>query len=110
MQRLKECRLKANMTQQYVALTLGIKPPSVSNWESGKTQPTMDNLIELARLYNVTTDYLLGLSDSAVAENDGTDAAEEEKEEVLIRGFRILPVDVQQEILDFVKFKGGNIK
>ncbi len=110
MQRLKECRLKANLTQQYVALTLGIKPPSVSNWESGKTQPTMDNLIELARLYNVTTDYLLGISDSAVAENEKGTADEEEKEEMLLRGFRALPDEIKNEILDYVKFKGDKQK
>ena len=60
MVRLKECRIAAGMTQQYVALTLGVKAPSVSNWESGKTLPTADNLIALANLYGVTIDYLLG--------------------------------------------------
>lgn len=98
------------MTQQYVALTLGIKPPSVSNWESGKTQPTMDNLIELARLYNVTTDYLLGISDAAAMSGDENTADEEEKEEVLLRGFRALPDEIKNEILDYVKFKGNKLK
>jgi transcriptional regulator with XRE-family HTH domain len=41
-------------------MELGVKPPSVSDWESGKTNPSMENLKLLAELYGVTTDYLLG--------------------------------------------------
>lgn len=103
MLRLKECRLKANLPQQYVALTLGIKPPSVSNWESGKTQPTMDNLIKLAQLYNVTTDYLLGIPDFAVMEDCQADS---EEEKTLLRGFRALTDDDKKEVLEYIEFKG----
>ena len=60
MERLRELRLKRGMTQKYVALTLGVKGPSVSNWESGKTTPTTENVAALAKLYNVSVDYLLG--------------------------------------------------
>ncbi len=60
MNRLKECREAAGLTQKYVALSLGVKGPSVSNWESGKTKPTMENFSALAKLYGVSVDYLLG--------------------------------------------------
>lgn len=60
MNRLKQCRIDAGLSQQYVAVTLGVKGPSVSNWESGKTSPTVENLVALAKLYGVSTDYLLG--------------------------------------------------
>ncbi len=102
--RLKECRQRANMTQQYVALTLGIKPPSVSNWESGKTQPAMGNLIELAKLYNVTTDYLLGLSDNPASV---VSIAKESRDEILLKRFHALSEDGQQEILEYLKFKAS---
>ena len=65
MTRLRECRERAGMSQKFVALSLGVKPPSVSNWESGKTNPSQENLQQLADLYGVTTDYLLGRSDGA---------------------------------------------
>lgn len=81
MVRLKECRIAAGMTQQYVALTLGVKAPSVSNWESGKTLPTADNLIALANLYGVTIDYLLGRDvDSAIKKETPPAMAEGEAE------------------------------
>ncbi len=81
MVRLKECRIAAGMTQQYVALTLGVKAPSVSNWESGKTLPTADNLIALSNLYGVTIDYLLGRDvDSAIKKESPPAMAEGEAE------------------------------
>ena len=60
MDRFRECREASGLTQKYVALTLGVKGPSVSNWESGKTTPTTENVAALAKLYNVSVDYLLG--------------------------------------------------
>lgn len=63
MTRLKECREKAGLSQKYVALTLGVAAPSVSNWERGKTTPTPENMIQLADLYNVSLDYLLNRTD-----------------------------------------------
>ena len=58
--RLKECREKCGLSQKAVAATLKVAAPSVSNWESGKTSPTHDNLEKLADLYGVSIDYLLG--------------------------------------------------
>ena len=43
-----------------VADALHLAPPSVSNWESGKTNPSQDNLKALAELYHISIDYLLG--------------------------------------------------
>lgn len=59
MNRIKECRLNCNMSQKYVAMTLGVAGPSVSHWESGKTLPTPENLRRLASLFGVSVDYLL---------------------------------------------------
>lgn len=63
----KEAREAKKMSQKFVALTLGVKPPNVSRWEAGVTFPAVENLIKLAELYEVTTDYLLGLDDIPLA-------------------------------------------
>lgn len=63
MTRLRECRINAKLSQKHVAITLGVAAPSVANWESGKTNPTHENIIKLADLYGVTVDYLLGRTD-----------------------------------------------
>ena len=57
--------MAAGFSQKYVATTLCVAGPSVSNWESGKTKPTPENLSALADLYNVTVDYLLGREEAS---------------------------------------------
>lgn len=60
--RFRECREKTPYSQKQVALLIGVKPPQISKWESGHGA-SMQNCIKLAKLYNVSADYLLGLSD-----------------------------------------------
>lgn len=67
MNRIKQCREKSNLSQKYVAVALGVAAPSVSNWESGKTKPTMENYINLAKLFCVSVEYLLGVDEDASA-------------------------------------------
>lgn len=69
MNRLKECREKSGLSQKTVAASLKVAAPSVSNWESGKTSPTHENLEKLADLYGVSIDYLLGRESPVSAEN-----------------------------------------
>lgn len=58
--RFRECREQRGIAQKNVAISLGVKAPSVSEWENGRSNPSLDNLIALADLFGVTTDYLLG--------------------------------------------------
>lgn len=71
MNRIKEARIAAGLSQKYVATTLGVSGPSVSNWESGKTTPTTENLASLSALFGVSVDYLLG-QDIAIKTGDKT--------------------------------------
>lgn len=52
-------RTKAGLSQAAVAESLGIAPASVSQWETGKTMPKSDKLLEIAALYGCTVDELL---------------------------------------------------
>ena len=65
--RIRQCREKAGLSQKYVADALGVAAPSVSGWESGKTKPTMKNLISLAKLFNVPVEYIANTSEESVA-------------------------------------------
>ena len=58
--RFKEARLMKKMKTVEVAELLGVSQPTLSAWETGRKSPTTDNLVALADLYRVTTDYLLG--------------------------------------------------
>lgn len=57
---LKELRIEANMTQATLAQKMGVSQNTVSSWELGTRQPDYDTLLKLSRLFDVTTDYLLG--------------------------------------------------
>lgn len=65
MNRFRECRERTIYSQKQVAMILGVKPPQLSKWESGSGKPSRENCVKLAKLYNVSTDYLLGLSDDS---------------------------------------------
>ena len=58
--KFREARQMNKLTVVEAAEKLGIKQPSLSAWENGARTPTVDNLIAMAELYGVTTDYLLG--------------------------------------------------
>ena len=60
--RIKARRKQMGLTQAEVAQKLGIASQSVTNYESGKTDPSIRNLISLAAVLGVSTDYLLGRS------------------------------------------------
>lgn len=58
---LKTLRLKENMTQAQLAQRLGVTKSVISAYETGLRLPSYDILIHIAKIYNVSTDYLLGL-------------------------------------------------
>lgn len=59
-EKLSMMRKKANLTQAEVAERLNVSFQAVSQWERGETTPDIDKLPELAKLYGVSTDWLLG--------------------------------------------------
>lgn len=62
-QRLKELRLEHNLTQDVLAQRTGISQSSITQWENGNKIPSALNIIILAKFFNCSTDYLLGLED-----------------------------------------------
>ncbi len=50
------------MKQSELATTTGLSQKSISNYETGKTNPDSYAIIKLAAFFNVTTDYLLGVT------------------------------------------------
>lgn len=56
---LKENRIRCQMTQEFVAETLGVSRQSVSKWENGSSDPNTSNLIALSKLYKVSSEELL---------------------------------------------------
>lgn len=61
-QRINELRTALRWSQVELAKRLGVAKQTVSNWENENIQPSIEMLIQLAKLFGVTTDYLLGLN------------------------------------------------
>ena len=62
--RLKQLRQKHQLTQSDLADVLGLKPTAISNYESQRNEPSIDKLIALSKYFDVSCDYLLGISDA----------------------------------------------
>ena len=56
---LKDHRTRCRMTQEFVAESLGVSRQAVSKWETGDSDPSMSNLVLLAKLYGVPLEELL---------------------------------------------------
>ena len=63
-QRLKQLRQRHKLTQSELADILGLKPTAISNYESKRNEPSFDKLIALSQYFDVSCDYLLGISDA----------------------------------------------
>lgn len=59
-ERLRELRKTYGYTQRQVADALHVSQPSYIRYENGSSEPTLENLVKLADLYDVSVDYLLG--------------------------------------------------
>ena len=99
--RIKECRKAAGMSQKYVSMTLGLAGPSISNWESGKTKPTNENLVRLASLFGVTVDYLLGIDSTKPQEKAPTPDDARAEAKMLLEG---MDEEQYQAALQYLKF------
>lgn len=62
-ERLKELRKYKGLTQKQLSKEICVSEDSIYNWESGRSEPSLVDLINLSKVLNVTTDYLLGNSD-----------------------------------------------
>ena len=69
--RIYELRLSFGWTQVQLAQKLGITKQTVSNWENDNIQPSIDMLIKISKIFNVSTDYLLGLTPTNSINVDG---------------------------------------
>lgn len=108
MNRIKEARKAAGLSQKFVAMSLGVAGPSVSNWESGKTKPTPENYVALAQLFSVSVDYLMGMSEAVSAADEPAKDGAEAYPPHLQESYRVLSQLTPQELAEVVevaKFK-----
>ena len=81
--RIKQIRIEKGLSQNDVATGIKVDISSISYWESGRYEPKATYIYRLAKFFNVSSDYLLGLEDESgrrtyntvnnhIADNHGT--------------------------------------
>lgn len=104
--RLKELRLENNLTQTALANKLGVKQGVITNWELRGSEPTAEYLIKLANIFEVSTDYLLGIENEEgfiVIHNNLSD-----DEHFLIEMLRKLNPNDKKTLIDLAKVMLNN--
>ena len=61
--RLSELLKENNLSKRGLAAKIGISAASISDWSTGKIQPTAESIYAVAEYFQVSADYLLGLKD-----------------------------------------------
>lgn len=75
-EKIKALRQARGWTQSELARRMGVTRNGINSWEQGLSMPSLSSLVELAKVFSVTTDYLLGLEQlqtinvSALSERD----------------------------------------
>jgi len=97
--RIRKLRESRNMTQTELSEILGMKTyTTVSKWEKNENFPKGKDLKKLAEIFNVTSDYLLGLSDNKL----GKITTQNEHLEILTI-YNQLEEPKQEKVLDYAK-------
>lgn len=63
---IKKLRSQKGWSQAFLASRLNVSCKTIKNWESGKSAPSAENIPELARVFSVSTDDVLGVSSSKI--------------------------------------------
>lgn len=59
--RIKDLRNEKNYSQEDLAKLLKVRRTAISRWELAQNEPDLNTVVNLAKIFDVTTDYLLGL-------------------------------------------------
>lgn len=102
-ERIKEQRLLLNLNQDDLSQKLNLTQRSISFYENDERVPPADILIKLSQIFNVTTDYLLGLSDDDSSLKNLSRIVVSKEEEQFIVLLRKLDKDYKDIVLGELK-------
>ena len=65
--RLKELRAEKKISLDRLGNIIGVSDTAIMKWEQNRSEPTALNIVQVAKFFNVSADYLLGLEDETGA-------------------------------------------
>ncbi|WHH59327.1 helix-turn-helix transcriptional regulator [Petroclostridium sp. X23] len=95
-ERLYELRKDAGLTQEELAKVLSLSKYTISSYEKEKSTPNDDIKILIAKYFNVSVDYLLGLIDEPLPHKN--------ENETVIRIPAALPIEARKELNEFLAY------
>ena len=87
--RIKEARIKKNMTQEDLGKLLNVSKVSICGYEKGTRTPTMENFLDLIEILDLEPDYVLGRDKDVVSETN--------------RGYKVVMADEDIQIIKELK-------
>lgn len=115
--RLKLLRDKTGKSQEAIAKDIGISRARYSHYENNHVEPDMTLIRQLAKVYNVTTDFLLGITDNPNKdEDDKRDAiihkiaTEFPNVDLMFKDIESWTTEDFEDLYDYIKFKNSQKK
>lgn len=114
-ERLRELRSKKGLSQQELSNRLGFNRATYARYETGNTQPDFDTLQKLADFFDVSTDYILGRTNTLSSSDRVNSFDEKEQAEfeafinnpnhgIFFKDYLSAPEERKKELLQFWRF------
>jgi len=100
MNNIKKLRKAKKLSQTEFAKLLNIHQTAISQWETGRTNPDMAQAIEIANIFEVSTDYLLGVTNDSIPQSKG--APPEINTEEILEKIRNLSPENQAKAKEYI--------
>lgn len=94
---IKKLRIEKSMTGEEFGTIFSVTKSTISNWESGKRDPDSETILKLANFFDVSTDFLLGISKIRNYNQNKKGI----KIPVLVRVIAGVPIEAIEEIIDY---------
>ncbi len=109
MKRIAELRKENRLNQIGLGLKLNVSQKMISSYENGTHQPSIDTLIQMSDLFNVSVDYIIGKSDIRYSAENFIKDNLTEKEAEMLNIFKTLSKNKQEQAIGIL-FALQNIK
>lgn len=103
MLRLKEIREEKGLYQKDIARYLNKTVTCICDWERGRTEPGIDDLIRIADFFDINVDYLIGHENCTTEKIEIGDVQLTSEEQQLVDLYRALPTRDRAELVGFAK-------
>jgi len=101
--RIKELRIKADLTQDELAEKLELKQSTIGMIETNKRNPSSDTIIKIADLFNTTVDYLLGRTNTPNSNLNKADSSFSPEIRKIARASEKMTPDKSQQMLKILQ-------